>query len=134
MANGHGGPRSSNMIGVGQVPRGQPYGTATAQSQALAAVPLTGAAPPSPRQPSPGAQQEMVPGIQPGQIPSLEDPSVRPDEPVTEGLPLGPGAGPEALGGLAPQAPEEVRVLRTLYGKYKNADIRRLLQWSESQL
>lgn len=130
MADQHGGPRSSNVIGVGQTPKGQPYGTGVQQSKALAAAPLS-SGPPSPPMRQPSAQ---VPGgLKPGQIPSLSDPTARPDEPVTAGLPLGAGPGPEALG-MLPQAPEDLSFARALYAKYKSPDIRRLIQWAENQL
>lgn len=122
-----GGPRSSNVIGVGNLPKGTPYGTGVQQQAALRAVPL------SPSSPTPTPTAEVPAGIQPGQVPSLSDPTSRPNEPVTAGLPLGAGPGPEAIG-LMPQAPEEVSVLRALYVKYKNEDIRRLLEWTERQL
>lgn len=134
MANGHGGPRSSNVINAGQVPKGQPYGTGVQQQQALAAVPLSGPST-TQRRPSPSAQQALpVGGVEPGQIPSLSDPSTRPDEPVTTGLPLGPGAGPDALGGIFPQAPQELLALRELYAAKPDPQLRRLIQWTESQL
>lgn len=127
MANNHGGPRASNVIGVGQVPRGQPYGTGAQQERALSVVPLSG------KQPSPSAMQQTQPGIQPGQIPSLDDPTARPDEPITAGLPIGPGEGPSALG-IAPQAPVELRILRQMYARSGNEDVRRLIEWTESNL
>lgn len=59
-----------------------------------------------------GAASGMaMPGV------SLTAPTSRPDEPVTAGLPLGPGAGPEALSLLNPatRPPTPVsRVLSTL--------------------
>ena len=73
---------------------GQTYGAAGAQLAAQRAVPLAGTAagvPPAP----PGA-----PGIStaaPPPPPDLYRPTERPGEPVTHGLPTGPGAGPEAL-------------------------------------
>jgi hypothetical protein len=123
-----GGPRSSNVMGVGNLPKGQTYGTGVQQQRALSAVPLQPGSAPT-RQPS----SEVVPGVQPGQIPSLEDPTARPDEPVTAGLPIGEGPGPEALG-MFPQAPEELSVARMLYAKYRNEDMRRLIEWAENQL
>jgi hypothetical protein len=34
----------------------------------------------------------------PDSVPKLDDPTARPDEPITHGLSIGPGAGPEAIG------------------------------------
>jgi hypothetical protein len=42
----------------------------------------------------------------PDQVPSLSAPTARPNEPVTAGLPSGPGAGPEAVP-MGPQAPPQ---------------------------
>jgi hypothetical protein len=44
----------------------------------------------------PTSQSEM--GMAPSQITPLYAPSERADEPVTAGIAMGPGAGPEALG------------------------------------
>lgn len=57
----------------------------------------------------------------PGSIPSLTAPSERPNEPITAGLPVGPGVGPEALG--APAAPTsdalfDLRALARQYPEY----------------
>ena len=44
----------------------------------------------------PTSQSEM--GMAPSQITPLYAPSERPDEPITAGIAMGPGVGPEALG------------------------------------
>ncbi len=51
----------------------------------------------------------MGPAIGADQVPNLFDPTMRPDEPVTAGLSLGPGAGREALGVLPPSPIDPVR-------------------------
>lgn len=51
---------------------------------------------PSPQQAAQATDAAMV-GMHPDQTPNLLDPSQRPNEPVTDGLPVGPGRGPEAL-------------------------------------
>jgi hypothetical protein len=43
-------------------------------------------------------------GPAPGELPPIDGPTNRPDEPVTNGLPSGPGAGPEALTPPDPRA------------------------------
>jgi hypothetical protein len=123
-----GGPRSSNVMGVGNLPRGQTYGTGVQQQRALQAVPLSPA-----RSGSPQPTSQVPAGLQPGQIPSLTEGTARPDEPITSGLPIGPGPGPEAVG-MFPQAPTEVSVLRALYQQTRNRDIRKLLEWAERTL
>lgn len=61
----------------------QPYGTASAQEAAQVQVPMG---------PPPVA---------------MNAPTQRPNEPVTSGLSLGPGVGPEAIPALTPAAPDE---------------------------
>ena len=39
-----------------------------------------------------------TPMVTPDMVPSLTDPTARPNEPVTHGLSYGPGGGPEAIG------------------------------------
>lgn len=67
-----------------RVPTGQPYGEAGRQEQAQQAMPL----------PDLSAMLSSLPG--------LTDESRRPDEPITAGLPTGPGPGPEALAAPPP--------------------------------
>lgn len=47
--------------------------------------------------PQPSQQAAPAPSAYPEDSPNLLDPSSRPNEPVTHGLPSGAGAGPEAL-------------------------------------
>lgn len=91
-----GGPRSgrpgqaySNRTDLNAAPRlapaanvGQPYGTAKAQLDSQSTIPM--APPPVP----------------------LNAPTSRPSEPVQSGLSLGPGAGPDSIPALAPNAPD----------------------------
>lgn len=53
---------------------------------------------PAPMQPLSNPQTPPAPYTTPDMVPRLDDPSSRPDEPVTHGLPVGPGAGVEGLG------------------------------------
>ena len=70
---------------------GQPYGAAKQQADAQRTVPMgTPALPPVP-------DLNSHPSPLPGELPPLTGPSSRPDEPVTHGLPVGPGGGPEVL-------------------------------------
>lgn len=43
-----------------------------------------------------GEQQPFLP-VYPEDTPMLLDPTARPDEPITAGLPVGPGPGPEIM-------------------------------------
>lgn len=72
---------------------GQPYGSAKQQEQAQQAVPLPGGGGhPSPTGGAPGAAGPM-----PGDLTPLSAPSLRPDEPITAGVDIGPGPGSDAL-------------------------------------
>jgi hypothetical protein len=71
---------------------GQPYGVAQQQREAQQAVPLPQAPPP----PKPRAAPVQTAPL-PGELPPLNAPTDRPSEPLTAGIPFGPGPGPEVL-------------------------------------
>lgn len=48
------------------------------------------------------AGAQMPTHVTPDQVPKLDDPTGRPNEPLTAGLDMGAGAGPEAIGPLPP--------------------------------
>lgn len=52
--------------------------------------------------------------VYPDQIPSLSTPTMRPNEPVTDGLQTGMGRGPEALTGYDPRRQETQQLKRWL--------------------
>lgn len=92
----------------------QPYGVAAQQRMAMNAIPLPNQQQARPSSPAAGGAASSLPT--PG-VPSavqgapmvgangpLTRPSERPNEPVTHGLPVGPGAGPEALQGVGAAA------------------------------
>jgi hypothetical protein len=69
----------------------------------------------------------------PGQHGPLGAPTNQPNQPLTAGLPTGPGPGPEALGlpGEATSGDDEVEgFLRAVASQYPNTDIERLLAQS----
>jgi hypothetical protein len=72
------------------------------------------------------SQPGEQPFISPDEIPNLSDPSARPDEPVTTGLPFGPGAGPEAMGPQFSNDPTR-QALQSMLLVSPNPDIMRLL-------
>ena len=91
---------------------GQRYGEATQQAQAQAAVP-TGPPPTDMIQPVPPT---------PGQVTDLTGVSLRPNEPISAGMPFGAGPGPEVFGFNNQPAPgsnadlaERVRAIASLY-------------------
>jgi hypothetical protein len=99
---------------------GQVYGQATAQQNAQKALPLpTQSTPPGgqARPTSPSSPTGLPPGgpppVGPGDLGPLHAPTGRPDEPLTAGLPTGPGPGPAAL---APPDPltKAAAILNTL--------------------
>lgn len=108
-----------------QAPKGQEYGEATAQLASQRKVPLPG---------NPHAASQVNPrlqGMQPGQGPSLSDDTMYPNEPVTAGLPIGPGAGPEALL-MAPPGDAELGELRAIYNERPSDGLRRLIEFIET--
>lgn len=111
---------------------GQQYGMRKQQMDAQRAMPV--AAPPSPALPpttggAPApAGPALPPAPAPGQVVPLDAPSMRPDEPVTAGLPVGPGAGVEALGPFAGQGEDVGMQLRAIYAQFPNEDLRSLLE------
>lgn len=57
----------------------------------------------------------------------LAAPSGRPDEPITAGLPIGAGPGPEALG----MAPTPLDELRAIYQRFPTEELRELIEEAE---
>lgn len=96
-----------------RVATGQAYGQAGAQTAAQQAVPL-------PQQPAP-PRAAPVP---------FDAPTARPAEPVTAGLPLGPGPGPEVLGAMGDDT--ILMQLRALYQAYPNSELRALIEEYET--
>jgi len=94
-----------------QAPTGMPYGEHQQSIQSQQAVPLPNAAP----------------SATPGQFGPLDQPTGRPNEPVTTGLPLGAGAGPEALN-MAGTQDDFSSQIRALYTKYPSNDLLRLIE------
>lgn len=101
---------------------GQTYGAATEQRAAQQAVPM--ASGPLTAPPVAAPAPTGAPPMPPGEFGAFDRPSERPSEPVTTGLPTGPGAGPEVLGAMNPTHDE----LRALYSAFPNEDLRELLE------
>ncbi len=68
--------------------------------------------------------------LSPDQVPKLDDPTSRPNEPVTHGLDSGPGAGSEALGTL-PGNPT-LATVRAAYLRNPTPELRRTLAYIQS--
>lgn len=148
MAGGRGGkrngapgqayPNRSDLSGAPQISRptvatGQPYGQASAQQAALRQVPLAGNPPAqSGASPSMAGQSTGPPAVLPGQLGPLHGATQRPNEPLTAGLPTGPGPGPEALNLPSQQQPADgtdqlASTLRGLYQAFPTKDLARLI-------
>lgn len=121
--------RSDLATQAAQAPKGQQYGQAGAQIASQQQQPIAGASTSG----TSGSASGGLPGLGPGEIPTLADPSAFPDEPLTAGLPSGAGPGTEALN-TASFGPEELSVLRGIFQRYPNDDLRRLIEWTESNL
>lgn len=84
---------------------GQDYGKQQAQMNAMQAVPMASQAQPmsQPAAPTQQAAPEAPPSVPPPKFSQLKylHPTEHPDLPMTHGLPIGPGAGPEAMGQFA---------------------------------
>lgn len=119
---------------------GQEYGQAAAQQAAQRAIPTangptmpaaqappTGGPPGPPQGGAPDPSDLMAQAMAhngPAGAMALNRPTERPDEPVTHGLPVGPGAGPQALTGVGAAARE---------GSLEQSTVQNLLQGLASQ-
>lgn len=104
------------------------YGDGVNAEVVKAATPNTTSAP----RPSMGGGQPMAP---PGAIGPLDAPTDRPAEPLTAGLPIGAGPGPQGGGvsGLASLDPDIMR-LRALAQVYSSPDLLRLIALAEARI
>lgn len=91
-----------------RVPTGGEYGDATQLMKLQQAAPLAA---------TPGGNidlQSLLGGGGAGDVTPINAPTQNPDEPVTNGAALGPGAGPDALGIGQPQDGDMQRLLQYL--------------------
>jgi hypothetical protein len=102
---------------------GQSYGTAAKQAEVQASVPSGPT--PGPSAGPQGAQAPAGPVTPPGALGAFDRPTERPGTPITNGLPSGPGAGPEALGLTKKTDPVtlQIRALFQMYPTQELADI-----------
>jgi len=72
-------------------------------------------------------QQPYMNFIGPDQVPNLSDP-VPTTDPITTGLPVGPGAGPEAMPPMPPSDPDPIRrLIQSMLLISPNPDLVRIL-------
>jgi hypothetical protein len=113
---------------------GQQYGKRAEQMAAQRAMPIapppTDAVPTaSPPGATPATQGLSAPsGPLAGQVVPLDAPSMRPGEPITAGLSVGAGAGPEVLGPLAGMSNDVAAELHAIYARFPNEHIRAMLE------
>ena len=116
-----------------KAPKGQVYGQAQDQLRGQQSVPVAGAATTPGARPSAPASaggSGPTPGIDPGSIPSLSDPTMFPEQAVTAGLPTGAGPGPDALSVMPQQPSEELAFLMRIYQRTGNEDLRKLIAFA----
>ena len=112
-----------------QTPKNQPYGDRKKSEQAQQAVPLPNAAGQNNlMQRALQAAQADPRGAQAG---AFAAPTAKPDEPLTAGVPIGPGPGANPLAPLAIDEPLEV--LRGLFQASHLEEIRELIDMAEAQ-
>jgi hypothetical protein len=122
MREGDPGKRYANRKDLQQ--SGLQYGEGKEREQLRRAAPL----PKRPTTPTPPPTREAAP-VPPGALAPLTAPTMLPDEPVTAGLPIGPGAGPEAL--TLQGGDDSLSVLRRVYTRYPYENIRQLIEGAE---
>lgn len=113
-----GGPSVDNPTQAARYISGLPYGEGKEVNGLANAAPLSAA--------PQGAPMPKVTG--------LSEPTERPDEPVTAGMPFGEGPGPEVLPDVDGAAREEgLNILRAMYVAMPTIELRRLLERAEAQ-
>jgi len=97
--------RTDLNMPISTVPN-QEYGMATAQREAQRAVPMASSPSVAPQAARPIPSRAPAPA--PGSLPYIA-PTQRPNEPVTAGLPFGPGSGPEAMSPMYPSLGQTIQ-------------------------
>lgn len=86
-----------------------------------------GIQPPAAAAPAGHEQHHQMPIPTPQQVPALDDPSARPEQPVTHGLDGGPGANSLAIG--AQPIPPELIAIQAAYQAYPTPELQRTVEW-----
>ena len=112
-------PQRSDLTGNPRSPSTSVHGDVAKREQVVRATPDQ----PGPPRPTGGPM--------PGQLTSLDAPTERPNEPVTAGLPMGAGPGPEALTPM-PVADDGLYELRALVARNPQyRDLARIIALAE---
>jgi hypothetical protein len=102
---------------------GLAYGQGQAQMNQQTAAPMAG---------NPVANVASAARPELPQVIGLTDPSMRPEEPITSGIDMGPGPGSEALifPAMVPEQPSEtIQIIKALYQQDpRNEDLRFLIE------
>jgi hypothetical protein len=114
---------------------GQDYGKQVAQARAMQSVPMANQMQQAQAMAKMAASAPTTPQAMP-QAPSaplalLSDPTQRPMEPLTHGLPVGPGAGPEAIG-PTPQSPISAILGALADGPYATPALENLASYAKN--
>ena len=117
---------------------GGQYGELKALEDAQKVIPLptANAQPSAPQGAAPAQMAAPAPVVAPGDI-NFEGPTQRPSEPVTAGLPVGPGPGPEVLNLPTTSATDPSIVLRSIYQNVpqaQNNDVLRLIEAMDTRI
>lgn len=107
---------------------GNTYGTGAELARSQQQMPVSAPQAPGPTQGPPGlpGQPQAAPGPPPGGLGTFHGPTERPNEPITHGLPTGPGGGPEVLS--APVARPAMTLLQQVASSpFASDEIRSLL-------
>lgn len=114
-------------LNVPKVPTGLPYGEAQSLQQQQSAVPV----------PAQADQMQQIDWQRIGnmaqahptdQVVGLDAPTQRPDEPITEGLPMGAGAGPDFAMARNDPSADIITRLEAFYQRWPTPEMSRLLQ------
>lgn len=112
-----------------QAATGQQYGAAKAQMDAQRAVPIARPATDNVPTARPAAGPPALPMPPPGMLTPLDAPTTRPNEPLTAGMALGAGAGPEANPFANIGSPDDAALaLRAAYAAYPSEELRAILE------
>ena len=101
------------------------YGSRVAQEDAMKALPVAPPPPPA------GVVSPPPPAGGGPPLPPIDRPTDRPGEPLTHGMSMGPGGGPEVLQSQPMVDPLDAE-LRALFLRFPNPELRQLIEESES--
>jgi hypothetical protein len=129
-------PSRTDLNVPAQAAKGQQYGKATAQLESQRQVPIARPATDNvptaaPAAAAPGSVDRLVAAAAAAGAPTtpLDAPTARPDEPLTAGLPVGPGAGAEANPfSQVGSADDAIMAIRAAFQAYPSEELRMILE------